>query len=122
MTEINIFNDPRKVPKPRDQVKIEAIQATPYPDRYRVKVAIEVTAFLERPNLLIALRNAEGRVINELNVIETMHSDMEFTLHIRNVGDPAGAYVLDVELFYDTRNPPQDKESTTFTIPSGTSN
>jgi hypothetical protein len=115
--EINIFNDPNQIPQPRDKIRIEELAATPYPDRYRVRVDVRVTMFQERPNLVMIVRHVDGRIINELNVIATMHAQMEFTIHIRGVADPAGDYVLDVELFYDTRNPPQDRRSLDFTIP-----
>jgi hypothetical protein len=118
MSDINIFDNPNKVPKPKDQIRIESVKAAPYANRFRVYVEITVTAFLERPNLLLVLRNAQGKLISELNVIATMHSEMDFTIHIRNVDDPAGEYTLDVELFYETRNPPQDRASYTFLIPA----
>ncbi|MCU0511900.1 MAG: hypothetical protein MUE40_04940 [Anaerolineae bacterium] len=115
--DINIFNDPALVPQPRDKIVIERLAATPYPDRHRVHVEVQVTMFLERPNLLLVLRNAQGHIVNELNVIATMHAQMEFTIHIRNVPDPMGDYTLDVEVFYETRQPPQDKKSFAFSIP-----
>jgi hypothetical protein len=115
--EINIFDNPNHVPKPKGEIRIESVEVTPYPDRYRIHTEINVTPFRERPNLLIVLRDSQQKVLNELNVIETMHPQMEFTLHIRNVDDPAGDYQLDVELFYETRNPPQDEQSVQFTIP-----
>ena len=46
-----------------------------------------------------------------------MHTHMEFTMHIRNVKEPAGTYDLTVDLFYETRNPPQDKRTIQFIIP-----
>lgn len=115
--EIPLF-DADKVPQPKEKIRIEDLKATPYPDRYRVFIEIKVTPFRERPNLLIAMRNAEGRVIGELSVIETMHSEMEFTLHIRNVADPAGEYTLTADLFYERRNPPQDQQQVNFEIPT----
>ena len=118
MSDINIFNDPNKVPKPKDQIRIESMKAAPYADRFRVYVEVSVTPFLERPNLLLVLRDAHGKNMSELNVIATMHSDMDFTIHIRNVDDPAGEYTLYVELFYESRNPPQDTASYTFTVPT----
>lgn len=117
MSDINIFHDPNKVPKPRNQIRIEELRAAPYPDRFRVYVEVKVTPFVERPNLLLVLRDGQGKVINELNVIATMHSAMEFTIHIRHVDDPAGEYVLQGELFYETRNPPQDRAQYLFSIP-----
>ena len=118
MSDINIFNDPNQVPKPKDLIRIESVKAAPYADRFRVYTEIKVTPFLERPNLILVLRDAAGNIVSELNVIATMHTEMEFTIHIRNVDDPAGEYTLEVELFYETRNPPQDVARFAFTIPN----
>lgn len=91
----------------------------PYPDRYRVFVEINVTPFRDRPNLILALRDLDGRIITELSIIETMHAAMEFTMHLRNLTtpDPSGEYTLTVDLFYETRNPPQDQRVVTVEIP-----
>jgi hypothetical protein len=106
-----------KVPQPKDKVRIEELVITPYSDRFRVHIHIRVTPFQERPNLLLVAHNENDQVVSELNVIETMHFDMEFTMHIRNVADPAGTYTLTADLFYETRNPPQDRRIETFEIP-----
>lgn len=116
--DINIFDDPNKVPQPKDQIRIEKLAATPYEDRFRVHVEVSVTAFRERPNLLLVTRDADGNVVNEMSIIATMHADMEFTMHMRGMDDPTGDYELQAELYYETRNPPQDEKSTTFTIPA----
>ncbi len=105
-----------KVPQPKSEIRIQTLEVTPYPDRFRVHIHIGVTPFQERPNLLVIAHNEDDQVVSELNVIETMHNDMEFTLHIRGVDDPEGLYTLTVDLFYETRNPPQDRLIKTFTI------
>lgn len=116
--EINIFNDPNLVPQPKHKIKIEDFIVTPYPDRFRVKVGIKLTPFQERPNLIIvAHRDDDGKQVSDLDVIATMHYDNEFTMHIRGIPEPAGDYTLTAELYYETRNPPQDKKQATFTIP-----
>ncbi len=104
-------------PKPRDQVKIEELETVVYPDRFRVFVHIRVTLFEERPNLLLVARAADGKVAAELSIIETMHHDMEFTMHLRGHDDPAGAYTLTADLFYETRSPPQDRHTVEFVVP-----
>ncbi|MGJ3240483.1 MAG: hypothetical protein ACFE0Q_17375 [Anaerolineae bacterium] len=118
--EINIFDDPNKVPQPKDEIKIESLTAQVYPDRFRVRIDIEVTAFQERPNLLLVMKDASGQIINELNIIATMHAVMDFTMHMRGMDDPAGTYTIDAELFYETRRPPQDSAHCTFVIPTET--
>lgn len=115
--DINIFDDPNKVPQPKDKIVIEDVVVTPYPDRFRIYIEVKVTQFQERPNLLIVAKRHDGIVVGELNIIATMHAAMEFTMHVRNVDDPAGDYELLVELFYETRNPPQDTRTESFSIP-----
>jgi hypothetical protein len=114
---INIFDDPNQVPQPRDKIRIQEVKVTPYPDRFRVYVEVKVTPFLERPNLLLYVRDHKSAITNEASVIATMHANMEFTLHMRHAPDPAGDYSLEVELFYETRNPPLDKYTILFSIP-----
>lgn len=116
--EINIFDDPNKVPKPKDEIKIEDLGVYIYGDRFRVRADITVTAFQERPNLLLVMKDSTGKIVNELNIIATMHAEMDFTMHMRGMDDPAGAYTLEAELFYETRNPPQDTASLSFRIPA----
>lgn len=118
--EIPLFDTGDQVPQPKDKIRIEQVRAMPYPDRYRVFVEINVTPFRDRPNLILALRDLEGRIVTELSIIETMHAAMEFTMHLRNLPtpDPAGEYTLTVDLFYETKNPPQDQRIVTVEIPS----
>jgi hypothetical protein len=105
-------------PRPQEDVVIEALEAAVYPDRFRIFIHLLVSPFQQRPNLLVVARDQAGRVVSELDIIETMHHDMEFTMHLRLRGqDPAGEYTLTGELFYETRNPPQSTLSIPFTIP-----
>ncbi len=100
---INFFQ-PGDVPQPPDKVKIELLEASAYPDGWRVKVEIHVTPFQKRPSLEIALIKRDdadtGKIVANLSIIETMHPKMEFTMHIRNVDTPAGEYVVKTVLFF----------------------
>ncbi len=115
--EINLFNDANLVPQPKHRVKIEAFGATPYKDRFRIKVNVKLTPFQERPNLVITAHRSDGLAVSDLDVIATMHFDNEYTMHIRGVDDPTGDYTLAAELYYESRNPPQDAAQINFRIP-----
>jgi hypothetical protein len=99
MANIDFFN-PKDVPQPRDLIKIERLEAKPYPDGWRVRVLVEVTPFQERPNLIVRVRSAEGRIVSELSIIETMIRHMEFTVHLRGPSAPAGEYTAAALLYY----------------------
>jgi hypothetical protein len=99
---INFF-EPGDAPQPPEKVKIEKLEALPYPDGWRLRVKVNVTPFQQRPNLEIALWREEGgesRPIANLSIIETMHPRMEFVMHIRNVSSPDGQYKLTASLYY----------------------
>lgn len=102
---------------PRDEVRITEVAVTPWPDRRRIRVHVRLTAFHERPNLILVAHDEQDRIVSELDVIETMSNDMEFTLHLRDVEEPAGLYTLTVSLFYESRNPPQHERIETFFVP-----
>ncbi len=114
------FHEEGQYPKPKDEIKIEAVELVVYPDRFRVYVGIRVSLFQERPNLILVVRDDAGRTAAELDIIETMHHDMEFTMHLRGKSDTVGTYTLTVDLFYETRNPPQDRYVQTFIVPPAT--
>ncbi|NJL93407.1 MAG: hypothetical protein HC915_06585 [Anaerolineae bacterium] len=114
---INFF-EPGDVPKPRDQIRIERIESSLYADRRRLKVTIHVTPFLERPNLAVRLITTEDEphTVGEMNIIETMHRKMEFTLHLRSNTDPAGDYLLQARLYYQNLLEADETEALTPTI------
>lgn len=116
--DINIFNNGQQQPQPADSIRIEDLIVTPYPDRFRIHIQVTVTPFQERPNLVLVARDADNNIIGELDVIATMHAQMEFTMHLRGMDDPAGDYTMTTELFYETRNPPQDTRTVSFEIPA----
>ncbi len=112
--DMQFYDEP---PQPKDRVRIEELELVVYPDRFRIFIHIRVTLFEERPNMLLTARTASGKVAAELSIIETMHHDMEFTMHLRGLPDPAGDYTLTADLFYETRNPPQARRVVEFTVP-----
>ena len=116
--EINLFNDPNLAPQPRHKVKIESMRAQPYADGFRVKVNLKLTPFQERPNLVITARRSDGLQVSDLDVIATMHFENEYTMHIRGLDEPSGDFTLTAELYYETRDPPQDKREVNFQIPA----
>lgn len=116
--DIQFFNNNDQVPKPKDEIRIEELTVTPYPDRRRIFIVIKVTPFQERPNLVLVARDEEDNIVGELDIIETMHTTMEFTMHLRGPQDTAGAYSLTADLFYETKSPPQDQHITGFVVPS----
>jgi hypothetical protein len=102
------FQDPDDEPVPPDEVRIRDFTATPYPDRRRVRVYLEVTPFLKRPSGEVTITNQDGEILAIANIIETMTSKLELTLHLRGA---AGAENLQAtaDLFY--QETPSEEEA-----------
>ena len=98
MDDIEFF-EPDEIPQPPELVKIESLTARVYPDGRRVRLDIKLTPFLERPNLELTIRNAEGQQVAALAIIESMDYKFEMTAHLRGP-QPAGQHVVRGELFY----------------------
>jgi hypothetical protein len=109
------FYEPEEIPQPPDAVKIEALAARVYPDGRRVRLAIKLTPFLERPNVELRITNADGNEVATLSIIETMDAQFEMTAHLRGP-QPEGRYTLHGELFYDPEAPHKVAEIT-FDVP-----
>ncbi len=71
--EVTIMLQENRNLLPRKDVRITGITATPYDDRRRVRVEIEITPFAERPNLDISIQNERGQVVASASAIAIMN-------------------------------------------------
>ncbi len=115
--DLYLQNNPNLLP--RDEVRITHVEAAPYPDHRRVKIDVTTTPFRERPNLEITIRNDARKLVASSSAIGVMNFTVSFNLHLRHVADPTGEYVVQVQLYYDDLQSPQDTHEITLNIPAG---
>lgn len=118
MSNVNFFDLAPQASQPRDAIRLEELDAEPYPDGRRVRVSLRITPFGpdDRPNLLIVAQNEAGEELASMSVIESMHNDLSVTIHLRGEEITQGTtYTLSVDLFYEPGEI-QDTQSTTFVI------
>jgi hypothetical protein len=77
------FVEPDQAPVPPEQVRVLALHATPLADGRRVKVAVALTPFLERPDVELRILDPHAQTLAEADVIECVDHDFEVTLHLR---------------------------------------
>lgn len=98
--------DPEDVPRPREEVRLRQLAVTPLADRRRLRIDIELTPFLERPNLDLDVVGPGGESLARTSVVEADSPNFSLTLHMR--GAPShGEVVVRGALFY-AEAPPQD--------------
>jgi hypothetical protein len=93
------FQDPTDIPLPPGEVRIRQFRAEPWPDGRRVRVTLELTPFLQRPNGEIRITDLQGAEAASISIIETMEPKMEFTMHLRGA-ELQGPYTATAHIFY----------------------
>jgi len=116
--DLNFIADPNSIPRPRDQVAIQSLKLTPYPDGQRIRVEIEITPFLpmDRPNLELLVHKDNGAEVASISVVESLNNRVSLTVHLRQSGAPDGVYSFRADLSYEGSNVQHSLE-TTVTIP-----
>jgi len=67
----------------------------------RVAVGFDITPFLERPSIQVAIRNLEGQEVSSLHIIETLDTNFNITMHLRDP-EPQDSYEVSATLYYAT--------------------
>ncbi len=111
------FLDPNLERFPPEAVRLVDLRADPYPDSRRVRVAIELTPFLQRPSLELELTDAENTPCGAATLVEPMGWTLELTMHIRNTQNAVRSpLTLTAILLYPDLGE-TDRRQITFEIP-----
>jgi len=94
------LNDPQVERLPPDQTRLLDLRAEPYPDGKRLRVALELTPFQQRPYLELILADPGGEEVASADIVEPMSWKLELTLHNRKPKPAAGKYTLVARLSY----------------------
>jgi hypothetical protein len=106
--------DPEDVPRPRDEVRLRQLAVTPLGDGRRLRIDIELTPFLERPNLDLDVLNAAGESLVRTTVVGADSPSFSLTMHLRG-NPPGGEYTVRGALSYAS-SPPQDVRENHFAV------
>ena len=77
------IEDPSDLPRPPEEVHIRAIAIDPYPDGQRLRVTIELSPFLQPPDLNLRVLDVDGQEMAELSIIEAHQTTLGLTVHPR---------------------------------------
>jgi hypothetical protein len=116
MLDSHSFQSPEDGQPPHN-VRIQDLWTEPWPeDARRIRVHLETTPFLERPNIDIVISDKNGLEASSITIIESIDTRMVFTLHLRgNYID--GLFTLFARLYYPEIGE-VDNKTVTFEINS----
>jgi hypothetical protein len=93
------FTDLSEVPLPPREVRIRDLRVESYPDGKRIRVSLELTPFQKRPSGELFINDLLGNQVATANIIETIDSKMELTMHLRTP-NPQGQFSARAIIFY----------------------
>lgn len=93
------FVDSSEVPRSPKEVQILAVEANLLADQRRIELTIEITPFIEPPDLDIEAFAEDGRVVASTAIISVPNKRVKLTLHLRGeIGE--GRYRVQCTLKY----------------------
>ncbi len=105
---MNMFlQDPNEIRLPPEEVRLTKVVVTPQPTGKRVKVLLELTPFMKRPNIELSITNEAGREVGHASILETMLHKLEITMHLRPV-EPGDKLTLQSTVYYQKLPEPSD--------------
>jgi hypothetical protein len=110
------FQDPNEVRLPPEEVRLQEMQAEPLLDGSRVKVFLELTPFIKRPNVEITITNASGKEVAHTSILEVMQRKIELTMHLRKP-EPGSEYTIDSTIYYQSLPEPGDAPTVDIPLP-----
>ena len=94
------INDPNLIRYAPADVRLLDLRAEADGEKKRLRVALELTPFQQRPNIELNLTDPEGNEAASASIIEPVGWKLELTLHIRRVDSADGKYTLAASLSY----------------------
>ena len=103
------FQDPDEVRLPPEQVRILDCRITPLLEGRRVKIFLELTPFMKRPNIEITITNSSGKILAHSSILEIMLRKLEFIMHLRE-SEPGSENKLEALVYYQKLPEPSDTQ------------
>ncbi len=103
------FQDPNVVRLPPEEVRLVDVRVTPQTEGGRVKIYLELTPFLKRPDISLTITSPAGKEAARATILETMLTKLEVTLHLRET-EKGGEYILETILYYQKLPQPGEVE------------
>jgi hypothetical protein len=105
---MDIFlRDPNEIRLPPEEVRLIKMQITSQADGSRVKIYLELTPFMKRPNISVTITSPTGEEVAHSSILEIMVPKLEFTMHLQPV-EPGSEYTIETSVYYQKLPQPSD--------------
>lgn len=96
---LQFYDDPTEGPRAPEDVRFNNLGLYVYDDQRRVAVGFDIAPFREPPSIQVIVTNESGQEASSLTVINTLRTNFNLTMHLRDerVSDQ---YTVNAQLFY----------------------
>jgi hypothetical protein len=101
------FQDPNEIRLPPEEVRLRELKVTSQSSGSRVKIYLELTPFMKRPNVEVTITTGSGKEVAHASIVETMLPKMEFTMHLRDP-EAGSEYTIESIVYYQRMPEPTD--------------
>ena len=105
---MDIFlQDPNEARLPPEEVRLRRMRVEPLLDGSRVKIYLELTPFMKRPNVEVTITSSSGKEVAHTSILETMLRKLELTMHLRK-SETGSKYTIESTVYYQRLPEPSD--------------
>lgn len=107
---MNFFlQDPNENRVPPEDVRLREVKVAVQSNGGRVKIFLELTPFMKRPNIDVTISDASGKEVAHTNILETMVPKLEFTMHLHEP-EQGIEYRIETSVYYQRMPEPNDTQ------------
>lgn len=71
-------------PLPPKEVHFQDLRVEPWEDKTRLKIFVNISEFLNPPNINFYIKDSKNSILSEVTLIENVDKEFVFTMHLRN--------------------------------------
>lgn len=105
---------------PPAEVRFLDVHIEPWSEDWRkVRVHLQITPFLERPNIEVIIKDPQEEEVASIYIVESIDDRMVFTMHIRSPEINRGSFTLQASLQYPEAGTVAQERVVFNTLPDG---
>jgi hypothetical protein len=101
------FQDPNEIRMSPEEVRLREVKVTPQANSGRVKIYLELTPFIKKPNINVTITDVMSKEVAQINILETMLPKLEFTMHLHKP-EQGGKYSVETTVYYQMMPEPSE--------------
>lgn len=98
---IQLYEDPIREPRSREEVRFNQIGIFMHEDGRRFVVGFDLTPFIDRPSIQVFVTDDSAEEVTSLTIIEAFQTNFHLTMHLPD-NNNNGLYDVKALLFYQT--------------------